>query len=102
MCVCVFGLVQGACSQSLLRGDACVCQGVCLGLCKAHAPCDCCEAMHVCACLCVLMHEAHGHCDCCEAMHACVECVICFVEGICSRCCCEAMDACVCSACACE
>ena len=69
---CASGLVQGACSQSLLLGDACVCQGVCLGLCKAHAPCDCCEAMHACACLCVLMHEAHAHCDCCEAMHACV------------------------------
>ena len=49
-----------------------MCGSVCLGLNKAHADCDCCEAMHACACLCVLMHKAHGNGDCCEAMHACV------------------------------
>ncbi len=59
-----------------LPGDACVCGSVCLGLCKAHAHCDCCEAMHACACLCVLMHEAHAHGDCCEAS-ACVCLFVC-------------------------
>ena len=49
-----------------------MCGSVCLGLNKAHADCDCCEAMPLSACLCVLMHKAHAHCDCSEAMHACV------------------------------
>ena len=61
----------------VLRGDACVCRSVCLGLNKAHGHCDCCEAMHACACacLCVFIHEAQGHCDCCNAMCACSFCV---------------------------
>jgi hypothetical protein len=47
-------------------------QSVHFGLSKAHAHCDCCEAMHACVGMCSLMHKAHGDCDCCEAMHACM------------------------------
>ena len=58
---------------------ACACF-VC-GTNKVYAHCDCCEATHACACLCVLVHKAHGHCDCCEAMHACVGvCVLLFTR----------------------
>ena len=76
------------------KGYACMCQRVCLGLCKAHDQSDCCEEMHVCMGLCiwactrrmvtviaawrcisaplrVCMHKAHAHCGCCEGMHAC-------------------------------
>jgi hypothetical protein len=61
-----------------------VCGSVCLGLYKAHAHSDCCEAMHACGCLCVLMHKAHGHCGCCEAMHACVGVCVWACKGACS------------------
>ena len=84
-------------------------RSVCLGLCKAHAHCDCSEAMHACACCVCGMNKAHADCDCCEAMHACVgvcvwacarrmltviaarqcmdawECVFWFVQCICSE-----------------
>ncbi len=70
---CVFLLVQGACSLCLLRGDACVCGSVCLGLYKAHAHFSCCEAMHaMCGSVCLGLCKAYAHGDCCEAMHACV------------------------------
>jgi hypothetical protein len=48
-----------------------MCGSVCLGLHKAHAHCDCCEAMHACACCVCDMNKAHAQGDCCEAMHAC-------------------------------
>jgi hypothetical protein len=51
-----------------------VCRSVSLGLYKAHAHCDCCEAMHACVGVCVwtCMYKAHGHCDGCAKSHACV------------------------------
>ncbi len=49
-------------------------RSVCLGLYKAHAHCDCCEAMHSCMYVYQCMTKAYGHGDCCEAMHACSSC----------------------------
>jgi hypothetical protein len=58
--------------RMLLRGDACMCWSVCLGLYKAHAHSDCCKAMHSCMYVYQCMTKVYCHCDCCEAMHACV------------------------------
>jgi len=58
---CVFGLVQGACSLSLLRGHACMCQSVCPGL-----------------------YQAYACYNCCEVMQACVKCVFGLAQGVCS------------------
>ena len=88
-CVCLFvcSCAQGACSLWLLRGYACVCGSECLGLHKADAHGDCCEAMHACVgvrvwactrrmvaarqCMYVwkCVYGAHGHSDRCETKH---------------------------------
>ena len=47
--------------------------------------------MHACACCICDMNKAHAHCDCCEAMYACVGVCVWLVKGDC----CEAMNACV-------
>ena len=51
-----------------------MCGSVCLGLYKAYAHGDCCEAMRVCVgvCVCACMNKAYAHGHCCEVMHACV------------------------------
>jgi hypothetical protein len=47
MCACIY-MSEAYAHSRLLRGDACMCGSVCLGLDKARAHGDCCEAMHAC------------------------------------------------------
>jgi hypothetical protein len=65
VCMCVSILMAIPARRCKLASE-------CLGLCKAHAHGDCCEAMNVCGSMCLGLYKAHAHCDCCEVMHACV------------------------------
>jgi hypothetical protein len=63
-----------------------MCQSVCLGLHKAYAHGDCCEAMHACVGVCIwactnrmVMVIAAKQC-----MHVC-ECVFGLVQGVCAQ-----------------
>jgi hypothetical protein len=50
---CILAYERRMLTMILLRGDACVCGSVCLGLYKAPARGDCCKAMDACVGVCV-------------------------------------------------